>query len=513
VENFIKRRHGELPVAYPLPLLEDCLRDTYGVIVYQEQVMQIARLVAGYTLGQADTLRSAMGKKKAEVMAGERSRFMAGAKAKGIDAKKAEEIFTWMENFAEYGFNRSHSAAYALISYHTAYLKTHFKVEFMAALLTSVMDNQDKLSKYVATCKDMDIQVERPSVNLSRYEFTVHGGRVVFGLGGIKNTGKEAVRAIVEARAEGEFSSLLDLVSRVGPSKVTRRVFESLMKGGACDCFGIPRAALLAGLEPAMARARKNAKEKASNQGSLLPVSVSQETPSGGLGFACEEGKTPEMEESERLKLEKEALGFLLTGHPLQPYRRDMDRLGLVPLEEARELFPGTEIRCAVLVTHIKEVVTKAKGERMAFVSAEDLSARAEIVFFPRAYLEARAALKSEAPLEITARLDSRGEASHSEDDEDEGPREIKLLGQSARLLSEVCAGGKARLNIEIPSTRLGAEHLRALAEVLAEYPGSVEVQALVRVDGHLCTLLFSPRYGVQPGPALAGRLREWAGE
>jgi len=515
VEEFIKRKHGEVPVIYPLEILEDCLRDTYGVIVYQEQVMQISQIVAGYTLGQADLLRRAMGKKKAEEMSRERPRFVAGAGAKGIDAKKAHEIFDLMEKFAEYGFNKSHSAAYALISYHTAYLKAHFKVEFMAALLTLEMGNQNKLLKYWAACKDMGIQVAPPSVNRSRHEFTAHDGQVIFGLGGIKNVGAEAVNDIVEARKEGgEFASLLDLVLRVNLRKVTRRVLEAFIKGGACDCFGISRAALLTGLDLVLARAQKRAKEKASKQVSLLTASLSQETPLAGLGIACEERDIPEMEESERLKLEKESLGFFLTSHPLQPYRRDMERLGHTPLEEARDLPSGSEIRCAVLVTDLKEVLTKSKGERMALVDVEDLSAHAKITFFPRDYLENREILRSGQPLEIAARLDSRGGSSDSEEEDEEGPREIKLLGQRVRLLSEVCAdadaGDDRRLSIEIPATRLDAEHMRRLAQVLANYPGPVEVQADVRVDAHLYTLLFSPRYRVQPGPALVRELQKW---
>jgi DNA polymerase-3 subunit alpha len=537
VDGFIKRKHRELPVTYPLPILEECLRDTYGFIVYQEQVMQIGQIVASYTLGQADLLRRAMGKKKAEDMAQERSRFVEGAKANGIDDKKANEIFDLMEKFAEYGFNKSHSAAYALISYHTAYLKAHFKVEFMAALLTSAMDNQDKLLKYVTACKDMDIEVAQPSVNRSRREFTAHGGQVVFGLGGIKNVGGEAVNEIVEAREQGgEFASLLDLALRVNLRKVTRRVLEALVKGGACDCFGISRAALLAGLDPVVARAQKRVKEKASSQVSLLSMApAAQATPPGGLGFACAEGDIPEMEEAGRLKLEKEALGFFLTSHPLQPYRREMERLGLTALEEARELSPGSEIRCAVLVTEVKEVFTKSKGERMARVSAEDLSARAEIVFFPSTYLEVREILGLEEPLEITARLEDRkGETPAPEENGEEGPREpIKLVGQSVkplppvgsicgtpstqfrpsssgRLLSGVNADSDARLSIDIPATHLDVEHIHSLAQVLANHPGSVEVQADVRVDAHLCTLLFSPRYRVQPGPDLRRDLQKW---
>ena len=512
VEEFIKRKHGEWRVTYPLPVLEDCLRDTYGVIVYQEQVMQISQIVAKYTLGQADLLRHAMGKKDAKAMEQQRIRFMDGSRANGISEEKAHEIFGLMEKFAEYGFNRSHSAAYALISYHTAYLKTHFKVEFMAALLTSEMGNQDKLLMYVAACKDMGIQVTQPSVNRSRREFTAHGGQMSFGLGGIKNVGNEAINEIVKAREEGgEFASLLDLAVRVNLRKVTRRVLEALIKGGACDCFGISRAALLSGLDLVLARAQKRAKEKASKQVFLLTTSVPQEAPLAGLGFVCEEGNIPEMEETDLLKLEKEALGFFLTSHPLQPYRRDMVRLGQTPLEEARDLPSGSEIRCAVLVTELKEVRTKAKGERMAFVKVEDLSARAEIVFLPDNYQEeACNLLKSEQPFEITARLDSRGGASDAEEDEEEAPREIKLLGQSVRLLSEVCAAGDRRLNIEIPPTHLDAEHMRSLARVLANHPGPVEVQADVRVDAYLCTLLFSPRYRVQPRQALIKELQTW---
>ncbi|MDE7242037.1 DNA polymerase III subunit alpha, partial [Desulfovibrio sp.] len=249
VDEFIKRKHGQVPVVFPHDSLKDCLRDTHGVIVYQEQVMQIAQIIASYTLGGADLLRRAMGKKKPEAMARERVTFVAGAEKNGIPTEKANEIFDLMEKFAEYGFNKSHSAAYALISYFTAYLKVHHKVEFMAALLTSEMGNQDKLLKYVAACKDMGIEVGQPSVNESEREFSARGGRVIFGLGGIKNVGDEAIREIIEARREGgAYGSLFDLASRVSLRKVTKRVLESLIKGGACDCFGVSRAAMLAAL-------------------------------------------------------------------------------------------------------------------------------------------------------------------------------------------------------------------------------------------------------------------------
>ena len=246
------------------------------------------------------------------------------------------------------------------------------------------------------------------------------------------------------------------------------------------------------------------------------------------------EGDIPEMEEALRLNLEKEALGFFLTSHPLQPYRREMDRLGLTPLEEARELSPGSEIICAVLVTRVKEVFTKAKRDRMAIVSVEDLSARAEIVFPPKKYLEAQDILRSDEPLEITARLDSPVEASGPEDNGEEAAREIKLVGQSAKplrpldsirrarpkqsrptkpapLAPEAGADSDKRVSIAIPATHLDAEHMRSLAGLLAKHPGPAEVQANVHVDAHLYTLLFSPRCRVQPGPALDKELLKWA--
>lgn len=234
--------------------------------------MQIAQIIASYTLGGADLLRRAMGKKKAEAMAKERVTFVAGAGKNGIGKDKANEIFDLMEKFAEYGFNKSHSAAYALISYYTAYLKVHYKVEFMAALLTSEMGNQDKLLKYVSCCKDMGIDVVQPSVNQSQREFTAHNGQVVFGLGGIKNVGDEAIRELVEARkTEGGYTSLLDLCCRVNLRKVTKRVLESLVKGGACDCSRAPRGPA-GGLDLVVSRAQKKAKEKSSNQVSLLAM-------------------------------------------------------------------------------------------------------------------------------------------------------------------------------------------------------------------------------------------------
>ncbi len=515
VEEFIKRKHGIVEVSYPVDSLEECLRDTYGVIVYQEQVMQIAQIVSNYTLGGADLLRRAMGKKNAEAMAMERSKFITGATQNNISEDKAHEIFDLMEKFAEYGFNKSHSAAYALISYHTAYLKAHFKVEFMAALLTSEMGNQDKLLKYVAACKDLDIDVLKPSVNESLRAFSARENAVIFGLGGIKNVGDEAIREIEDARKEnGPYKSLLDLAYRVNLRKVTKRVFESLIKGGACDCFEVSRAAMLATLDVVITKAQKKAKEKASNQISLLSMAPPVEQAStSGIGYDCEEAKTVEMNEADKLRGEKEALGFFLSSHPLLPYRKEIERLRLTTLDDARELSPNSELRVAVLVTALKEVITKKKGERMAFVNVEDLGAHAEITFFPKAYAEYRELLKSEQPLMLEVRLDNRQSDWKNDDDNEneEAPREIKMLGQKVMSLTEACKNDTNPIRINIPTALLDKANMLALRALLEKHKGSVLAEAQLALDGYYCLLELGPEYRVQPGPLLEADISAWA--
>ncbi len=515
VESFIKRKHGIEEVTYPLEILKDCLKDTYGVIVYQEQVMQIATIVAKYSLGGADLLRRAMGKKQADAMAQERSKFVSGANANDIATDKANEVFDLMEKFAEYGFNKSHSAAYALISYHTAYLKAHFKVEFMAALLTSEMGNQVKLLKYVAACKDMDIDVLRPSVNESLRAFSAKQNAVIFGLGGIKNVGDEAIREIVESRLEkGPYTSLLDLALRVNLRKVTKRVLESLIKGGACDCFNVNRSAMLAVIDLVVSKAQKKAKEKSSNQVSLLSIApqVEQESTTSGIGFDCKEADSNELDNDAMLRGEKEALGFFLTSHPLLPYRKEMQRVRLSTLEDARESYSGSDLRIAVLVTSIKEVFTKKKGERMAFISVEDLTAHAEVTFFPKEYAIYRELLSSDQPIVLEAKLDIRESNINAENDAEgeEAPREIKMLGQKAIALEEAFSNDLSPVRINIPATLLDKESMLSLCSILEKHKGQVEAQAQLTLDGYHCVLQLGAKFKVHPGPELHADIANW---
>lgn len=515
VDEFIKRKHGQVEVVYPHKSLKNCLADTYGVIVYQEQVMQIAQIIASYSLGGADLLRRAMGKKKAEAMAKERVNFVAGAQKNGIPEDNANNIFDLMEKFAEYGFNKSHSAAYALISYYTAWLKVHYKVEFMAALLTSEMGNQDKLLKYISCCKNMGIDVLQPSVNASQRGFAAVDGKVVFGLGGIKNVGDEAIREIVEARVEkGPYKSMLDLCSRVNLRKASKRVLEALIKGGACDCLGATRSSLQACLDIVVTRAQKNNRTEASPQASLMAMSPkTKENEVPGVGIEINEAHLQELSDEEKMRAEKEALGFYLTSHPLQPFARTIERLGLNTIESLREKSSGAQVRCAVLVTNMKEVITKGKGERMAFVEIEDLTGHAEITFFPRDYAKVRELLHMEMPLCLYARLESGQQGNSQEiadsDGEEETPAEIKLLGQNAQLLTEICKTSDTPYKLTIPYSRLTEGDLMKLREILANYKGDTRVIAQVEMETCWCHMALKG-LRVEPGPELDKQVENW---
>ncbi len=522
IPDFIDRKHGRQEVRYPLDdvrpgLLEPCLKDTYGVIVYQEQVMQIAQLVARYSLGGADILRRAMGKKNLEEMVAQRQVFLKGAAENGIGEKDASEVFDLMEKFAAYGFNKSHAAAYALITYHTAYLKTHHKAEFMAALLTSEMGNQDKVLKYVAACKDMTLTVEQPSAQESIGSFSVKNGNILFGLGGIKNVGSEAIDSIVEARQQGgPFSSLLDLCCRVNLRKVTKRVLENLIKGGACDCFGCNRAAMMAALDLVVARAQRKAKEKASGQNSLLSMIQTPSAPLPGLGFECDEAATGEWDNDTKLRFEKEALGFFLTSHPLQPFRGEIFRLGLTTLDECREMMPKQELNAAILVSGTKEILTK-KGTRMAFCQVGDLTADAECVFFSEEYAKYRELLQSDQPLLLQCRI-ARQTGSQADDDsedaEEEKQREIKLEAISVKPLAEASSASQRPVEIDLLPEHLVPDRLQELKHLLNKHRGGVSLYMnlrLKRPDGiAVCRFSLPGKFDVTPGPELEKALSAW---
>jgi len=421
--------------------------------------MLIAQTLARYSLGGADLLRRAMGKKKPEEMAKQKQIFLTGAKENQLDAKKAEAVFDLMEKFAAYGFNKSHSAAYALVAYHTAYLKAHYPVEFMAALLTEDMENTDKVIKNISEVRAMGIEVHPPDINASDSSFTVSDQAIRFGLGAVKGVGSAALDSILEVRHDKPFNSLQDFCERVDLRKVNKKVVEALVKCGAYDTLGGKRAQFMAALEEAMEVGQRLQRERESGQDSLFGsneiVSV------GGNGY----GELPEVDEWDEKSLlgyEKEALGFYVTGHPLARYSDSIKRFATCDTAGLVERSDKEQVRVCGIVSGIKELMTK-KGDRMAFVTLEDLSGSVEIVVFPEVYAAAMELLKGEDPLLVAGELDV-------------GEESCKMLASEVMRLSDVKETMTERIHIRLTTPGLDEMQLRQLKQIVQRYRGTCQV-------------------------------------
>ena len=389
VDDFIDRKHGRGEITYPHPLLEPILKPTYGVILYQEQVMEIARALAGYSLGSADLLREAMGKKKVEKMAVQRSVFLEGAVNNQVDAKLAEDIFDLMEKFAGYGFNKSHSAAYALITYQTAWLKAHYPAFFMAACLSADMENTDRVVTLIAECRDMGLEVVPPNINLCQFYFeTADSALITYGLGAIKGLGFNVIDAIIESRNQsGKFESLFDFCTRVDGRKINKRALESLIQAGAMDDLGPHRASLMATLPLALDLSNQKSQNKRAGQSDLFGV----EAP---IAAATKHAQVAEWNEEEILDAEKNTLGLYLSGHPINKYRGELDQMihaRLADLNPDRD----RSIVVAGLVVAMRTMNTK-RGGRMAFVTLDDETARMELAVFSDLFSENRETIRKD---------------------------------------------------------------------------------------------------------------------
>ncbi len=482
VDDFIDRKHGRKPVTYELPELKPILKDTYGVIVYQEQVMQIARSLGGYSLGGADLLRRAMGKKDAVEMARQKEHFLAGAGEKNIDLKKAEAIFDLMAKFAEYGFNKSHSAAYALLAYQTAYLKTHYPVEFMAALLTEDMENTDKVIKNITDCRDMGIEVLPPDINASDRSFKVLEHSLRFGLGAVKNVGTSAVEAILEARETAPFQDLFDFCERVDLRRVNKRVVESLIKCGAFDSTGAKRAQVMAALESAMELGQKIQKEKDSAQVSLFGTDEMIKGNANGLGTLPD---IPEWGEKELLAFEKEAIGFYITGHPLARHEADVKRLVTADTSTLAEKPDRSEVRICGIVASLSEKITK-KGDRMAFAVLEDRLGSVEIMVFPDVYAKASEFLKTDEPLLVTGIVDA-------------GEESCKIKTTEIIPLRAAKEQNTRRVSFTLRAQSLQRTDVEALKEIISRYRGNCGAYLYIIVPERIRTTVKLPdSYSVQ---------------
>jgi len=482
IDDFINRKHGKTKLNYELPQLKNILEETYGVILYQEQVMQIANVLASFSLGEADILRRAMGKKKKEEMAAQRAKFLAGCEKNKINEKKAVRIFDLMEEFAGYGFNKSHSCAYALLAYQTAYLKAHYPVEFMAALLTSETGNAEKQVKYINEARGMGVSILPPDVNESDLYFTPVGDSIRFGLAAIKNVGENTAKAIREGRlSQGEYKSLYDFCERIESRFLNKRVFESLIKSGAMDSLG-PREPMLASVDDAINAIQRATRAKESGQHGLFFGGGASEPK---LHFELRDAAP--WSEEERLASEYGMLGFYVSGHPLEKYASSLKDMGVLSLDEVEGQRNGKEITVAGLIVGTRPMRSK-KGARWAIFTLQDMTGVQELLVFPEAFSRLEQILKPGSPLLLKVRVQI----------EEAGTR---LSLQEARRLEAIAErNGPSEFRVRLEMGLVGDETLNQLENLFASAPGPTTVVfELVSPDGSVASLQSQQHVRVKP--------------
>ncbi|MBI2095392.1 MAG: DNA polymerase III subunit alpha [Candidatus Omnitrophica bacterium] len=499
VDEFIKRKHGEIPIVYDHPLLEPILKDTYGIIVFQEQIMKIVSDLARFSLGKADSLRRAISKKKEEVMQEARQDFIQGCAANKIDRRIAEKIFNFIVHFAGYGFNKSHSAAYAMISYRTAYLKANAPVEFMTALLSSEKDNTDKVVLYIDEAKRMGIKVLPPDVNESFPQFTVVGEDTIrFGLAAVKNVGQTAIDAIIQGRIKrNRFKSFYDLAEHVDLRVVNRKVLESLIKCGAFDSTGLFRSQLFATLDHALSSAGGIQKDRESGQKSFFDSPGAEPL----FKHRPEVPDIPEWPEHELLANEKEMLGFYVTGHPLERYRKELKSYSTASTGTLGVRKEGEEILIGGLVNKLKFTQTKKNNERMAIVTLEDLEGVLDALVFPRAFKDYGQYLTKDAILFLRGNLDKKEQTP-------------KLLVNEITPLADVHKKFTRSIHVRLVTSRVEEGVLKNLQEVLSQHPGSVPVYLEFRgEDNTRSQMLVDRSLFVKPSESLVQSLEKILGQ
>ena len=509
-DDFIERKWGRRKVEYALEPMEGVLKETMGVMVYQEQVMQIANVLASYSLGEADMLRRAMGKKKPAEMAKQRARFIDGAVANGHPKAVVTEIFDQMEKFAGYGFNKSHSAAYGLVSYQTAYLKTHYPVEFMAALLTSETSKPENVVKYIAECKEMGIAVEPPDVQISHAQFTPHGDAIRFGLAAVKNVGSNAIESILKARSElgGRFRSLWEFCEKVDLRVMNKRVIESLIKAGALDSLGT-RGQLMTAVDKAMERAQKTQKDAEQGQAGLF--GLFDDAPAAAK-IGDDLPRAADWEEGERLANEKEVLGFYVSGHPLDKYAEKLRNLpGVISVAEAlerkpperrwgKESDPADEVQVAGQLMGLRVQKSKRDGKLYAMAALEDATGKMDVICFARDYERLQEQLKMEAP--VLARGVLMG-------DEDTPP---KIALNSIVALEAVQVKLPAGVRIRIPLDRASEEMFRSLKSAADAAPGPGKIMLHLEQKGEYAVVLEPASMSVAADRGWIARAEEIVG-
>ena len=497
IPDFIKRKQGLIDVQYPHPVLEEILKETYGVIVYQEQVMQIASKMAGFSLGQADILRKAMGKKMASVMISMRDKFIQGARKNKIAEKAAIQVFDLMEQFAQYGFNKSHSTAYALLAYQTAYLKVHYPVQFMAALLTSEIGNTEKIVMYIAECKGMGIPVLPPDINESALHFRSREGAIRFGMLAIRNVGEGAIQSVLEYRDQhGRFRSLFHFCEEVDTRSLNKRVLESLVKSGALDSLGWKRSQCMAMIDTALEYGQKARRDRDSGQKGLFASLPSRQA----VMADPQPPDIPEWTVEQRLSYEKETLGFYVSGHPLDRFAAEVVRFSRKSIAELVGEGKSAECRIAGIVTDFRTRRTK-KGDLMAVFSLEDLTGAVETVVFPAAYPKFEPFMSADYPLLVSGRLESEDE------------RGCKFIASEFQPLSGIAERNAKTLCIRACLSQLSPGSATTLHRLLENHRGDTGVDVeLVHPSDFRVNIQSSGFVKVKSSPELIEQIESICG-
>ncbi len=499
VDDFIRRIHNPSLIKYDHPALEPILKETYGVILYQEQVMKIVSDLAGFTLAQADSLRRAIGKKIPEIMDREKKGFVEGAQKKGIPLTVAERIWNLIDYFSGYGFNKSHSTAYALISYQTAYLKAHYLIEFMTALLTSEMGNTDKVVRYIEECRKMGIEVRPPSVNESYSEFTCVNDHIRFGLAAVKNVGSTAIESILASRKkDGPVKAFAEFTQRVDLRVCNRKVLESLIKCGAFDECGLFRSQLMAVVDHALEMGSNVQKDRSRGQLSFFAGGQTAEDsfPGGDL----EMPNIPEWPESQKLANERELLGFYVSSHPLSTYAKVLKNYATAFTDTLSEFRDQSEVTLGGIIDQLKEIVTK-KGDKMAFVTLQDLRGSCEVVVFPELYKSAAALVKKDATIFVRGKINSR----------DDIP---KVIAEEIVPLDEVKKRFTRMVSIDLHTAGLESDLLKDICRILKSHKGHIPVYLAFRdPKGKTAVLHSGDEYKVSATDELFEELEKLVGE
>jgi DNA polymerase-3 subunit alpha len=497
IPEYARRKNGQVPVTYIDPRLEAITGITHGICIYQEQYLEIAKQIAGFSPHEADDLRKAIGKKIHALMASLKEKFLEGCAQTGTPHAVATQLWKDMEQAQDYSFNKSHAACYALIAYRTAWLKANHPREYMAALISSVMNTKDRVPFYVAACAEMGIEVLPPDVNYSACDFAVVEGKIRFGLNAVKNVGDAAARAIVDARNEGgPFASLWDFCERIDPQLANKRALESLVKCGALDSTGATRRGMLDVLESALAWGGREQADRLAGQASIFDIgfdSVESDRERHYPAIPAEE-----FEKNELLRLEKETLGLYVSEHPLQSLREALQRKTDCTLAELERRRDGETVTVAGIVGALRQTTTR-KGEQMVFLRLDDLTGSAEAVVFNSVYADARELLEPDRVLLVTGRVDHKQEG------------ETKLIAREVRAFE--AAPERKEVTLRIDARKAPAGLVRELAGLVREYPGEAPVVLALETTEGARTLVLGHEYRVEPVADFFAEVKALLGE